>query len=103
MLRIYCRTNLAILPDAAVATPQAKIADIYEEVLAQYDVRPYSKVAFGSSLVLSVFGSLVEPYVGQLAAILRSCLDRAIENSKIVVPNVWNLLARISPAWAMGW
>jgi hypothetical protein len=41
MPRIYCRTNLAILPDAAVATPRARITDIYEEVLAQYYGMPY--------------------------------------------------------------
>jgi hypothetical protein len=32
---------LATLPGAAVAAPQANIADIDEEVLAQYDVRAY--------------------------------------------------------------
>jgi thioesterase domain-containing protein/acyl carrier protein len=102
-----------LLPDAAAATPHAKLADIYEEALAQYDVRPYpgeltlflaerhlagyhahlggwGEVAQGGvrlfSLPISPRGSLVEPYVGQLAALLRSCLDRAIENSKDAVP-----------------
>jgi hypothetical protein len=101
------------LPDAAAATPHAKLADIYEEALAQYDVKPYpgeltlflaerhlagyhahlggwGEVAQGGvrlfSLPISPRGSLVEPYVGQLAALLRSCLDRAIENSKDAVP-----------------
>jgi len=102
-----------LLPDAAAATPHAKLADIYEEALAQYDVKPYpgeltlflaerhlagyhahlggwGEVAQGGvrlfSLPISPRGSLVEPYVGQLAALLRSCLDRAIENSKDAVP-----------------
>jgi thioesterase domain-containing protein len=102
-----------LLPDAAATTPHARIADIYEEALAQYDVRPYpgeltlflaerhlagyhahlggwGEVAQGGvrlfSLPISPRGSLVEPYVGQLAALLRSCLDRAIENSKDAVP-----------------
>jgi thioesterase domain-containing protein/acyl carrier protein len=98
-----------LLPNAAAPTPQAKIADIYEAALGQYDVRPYpgeltvflaerhlagyhahlggwGEVAQGGvrlfSLPISPRGSLVEPYVGQLAPILRDCLDRAIENSK---------------------
>jgi hypothetical protein len=33
-------------------------------------------------LPISPRGSLVEPYVGQLASIMRACLDRAIENAK---------------------
>ena len=101
------------LPDAAAATPQTRIADIYEEALAQYDVRPYpgeltvflaerhlagyhtplggwGEVAQGGvrlfSLPISPRGSLVEPYVQQLAALLRSCLDRAIDNSKKAAP-----------------
>ena len=104
-----------LLPDVAATTPQAKIATIYkiyEEALAQYNVRPYpgeltlflakrhlagfhddlggwGEVAQGGvrffSLPISPRFSLVEPCVGQTAAILRGCLDRAIENSKIVV------------------
>jgi thioesterase domain-containing protein len=101
------------LPDAAAATPHARIADISEEALAQYDVRPYpgeltvflaerhlagyhahlggwGEVAQGGvrlfSLPISPRGSLVEPYVQQLAALLRRCLDRAIENSNNVAP-----------------
>jgi amino acid adenylation domain-containing protein len=102
-----------LLPNAAATTPHARIADIYEEALTQYDVKPYpgeltlflaerhlsgyhahlggwGEVAQGGvrlfSLPISPRGSLVEPYVGQLAALLRSCLDRAIENSKDAVP-----------------
>jgi malonyl CoA-acyl carrier protein transacylase/thioesterase domain-containing protein/acyl carrier protein len=98
-----------LLRDATTATSQARLADIYEEALAQYDVRPYpgeltvflaerhlagyhdrlggwGDVAQGGvrlfSLPISPRGSLVEPYVGQLAPILRDCLDRAIESSK---------------------
>jgi amino acid adenylation domain-containing protein len=108
----WARLRHHLLPDAARATPQAKIADIYEEALAQYDVRPYpgeltlflaerhlagfhghlggwgevaqSGVRF-FSLPISPRGSLIEPHVGQLAALLRGCLDRAIENSKSAV------------------
>ncbi|MGA2966913.1 MAG: condensation domain-containing protein [Terriglobales bacterium] len=96
-----------LAPDGAATAPQAKLADIYEEALAQYEVRPYpgeltvflakrhlagfhiplggwGKVAQGGvqlfSLSISPRGSLVEPYVGQLAVLLRGCLDRAMEN-----------------------
>jgi thioesterase domain-containing protein len=105
----WARLRYRLLPDPAAATPHAKIADVYEEALAQYDVRPYpgeltvfladrhlagyhdrlggwGEVAQGGvrlfSLPISPRGSLVEPYVGRLAPILRDCLDRAIENSK---------------------
>jgi thioesterase domain-containing protein/acyl carrier protein len=108
----WARFRHRLLPDAAAATPQAKIAAIYEEALARYDVRPYSgeltlflaerhlagyhdrlggwgEVAQGGlrlfSLPISPRGSLVEPHVGQLAALLRGCLDRAIEDSKVAV------------------
>ena len=100
-----------ILPGDASAIPQAKIADIYEEALAQYEVRPYpgeltlfmaelhlagmgdrlggwGEVAQGGvrlySLPFGARGSLVEPYVRQLAASLRACLDQAIEKSQSV-------------------
>jgi len=106
------RLRNRLLPDIAAATPQAKIADVYEEALAQYQVRPYpgeltlflaerhlagfhahlggwGEVAQGGvrlfTLPISPRGSLVEPYVGQTAAILRGCLDRAMENSKTAV------------------
>jgi amino acid adenylation domain-containing protein len=108
----WARLRHRLLPDAAETTPQVKIADIYEEAVAQYDVRPYpgeltlflaerhlagfhdhlggwGGVARGGvrlfSLPISPRGSLVEPYVGQLAAILRGCLDRAMEDSEIAV------------------
>jgi amino acid adenylation domain-containing protein len=109
----WVRLRNRLRPEASAATPQARIADIYEEALTQYDVKPYpgeltlfmaerhlagyhdrlggwGEVAQGGvrliSLPTSPRGSLVEPYVGQLAAVLRGCLDRAIENSKIAVP-----------------
>ena len=96
----------------ADATPPANVAEIYEEAFAQYDVKPYpgeltlflaerhlagfdsplggwGKVAQGGvrlfPLPISPRGSLVEPFVGDLAHLLRGCLDRALENSKIVV------------------
>ena len=92
------------------AARRAKLADIYEDALTQYDVQHYpgeltlflSKrhlagfdVPLGGwgeiagrgvrlySLPFSPRGSLIEPYVRQLAIILRECLDRAIEQSTI--------------------
>ena len=106
---VWDRLRHRLLRDADLAKPQPRIADVYEEALAQYDVRPYpgeltlllaehhlagypdslggwGDVAQGGvrlfSLPISPRGSLVEPHVGQLATILRNCLDRAIENSK---------------------
>ena len=100
-----------IFPGDASPMPQAKIADIYEAALAQYEVRPYpgeltlfmaerhlagmserlggwGEVAQGGvrlySLPFGARGSLVEPYVSQLAASLRACLDQAIEKSQSV-------------------
>ncbi|MFZ1916797.1 MAG: amino acid adenylation domain-containing protein [Terriglobales bacterium] len=96
----------------ADATPPASVAEIYEEAFAQYDVKPYpgeltvflaerhlagfdsplggwGQIAQGGvqmfSLPISPRGSLVEPFVGHLAHLLRGCLDRALENSKIVL------------------
>ena len=93
-----------------VSTPQrAKLADIYEDALTQYDVQPYPgqltlflsdrhlagfdipiggwrEIAGGGvrlyTLPFSPRGSLIEPYVRQLASILRTCLDQAIRNSE---------------------
>jgi amino acid adenylation domain-containing protein len=108
----WARLRNRLLLNAAAAAPQAKLADIYEEALAQYDVRPYpgeltlflaerhlagyhtqlggwGEVAQGGvrlfKLPISPRGSLVEPYVGQLASLLRGCLDRAIKESTIAV------------------
>jgi amino acid adenylation domain-containing protein len=102
------RLRYRLRSDGATPAPQPKLADVYEEALAQYDVRPYpgeltvflserhlagfhepsggwGEVAQGGvrlfPLPNSPRGSLVEPYVGQLADLLRGCLDRAIENS----------------------
>ncbi len=103
----WARLRHRLLPDGAATAPPAKLADIYEEAFAQYEVRPYpgeltvflatrhlagfraplggwGEVAQGGvrlfPLPISPRGSLVEPYVGQLAALLRGCLDRAIED-----------------------
>ncbi len=100
-----------LLADSAAAAP-ASVAEIYEEALAQYEVKPYpgeltvflaerhlagfeaplggwGEVAQGGVqsfwLPSSPRGSLVEPYVGHLAHLLRGCLDRALENSRMVV------------------
>jgi thioesterase domain-containing protein len=91
--------------------PQPKLADLYEQALTRYDVKPYpgeimlflaqshlagypnhqggwGEVAQSGvrcfSLPISPRGSLVEPYVGELAGLLRTCLDRATQNSKPV-------------------
>jgi thioesterase domain-containing protein len=99
-----------VSPDGTSETPRAKLADIYEDALTQYDVRPYPgelmlflaerhlagfDVPFGGwghvaqkgvrlySLPFSPRGTLIEPYVRQLASIMRACLDRAIEASQI--------------------
>jgi hypothetical protein len=36
----WARLRYCLLPDPAAASPHAKIADVYEEASAQYDVRP---------------------------------------------------------------
>ena len=106
------RLRYRLWPRAAAAPPRAKIADIYDEALTRYDVQPYpgeltlflaerhmagfddrlggwEGVAQGGvrlfSLPISPRGSLVEPYVNQLASSLRGCLDQAIESSKKTV------------------
>ena len=96
--------------DATKASSLAKIADIYEEALTRYDVKLYpgevtlflakrhllgchdrlggwGDVAHRGvrlfSLAMSPRSSLVEPYVGELAAVMRACIDQAIEDSRI--------------------
>ena len=96
-------------PDGDSTARRAKLADIYEDELTKYDVQPYPgeltlflaerhlagfDVPLGGwegiagegvrlySLPFSPRGSLIEPYVRQLASILRGCIDRAIEKSK---------------------
>jgi amino acid adenylation domain-containing protein len=86
-----------------------KVADVYDAALAQYDVKPYpgeltvflterrlagfadrmggwGDIAQGGvrlySLPISPKGTLVEPYVQQLAALLRECLDQAAERQQ---------------------
>ena len=108
------RVRYRLMLSAAVAPPRAKIADIYDDALTRYDVKPYpgeltlflakrhmagfhdrlggwERVAQGGvrlfSLPISPRGSLVEPYVGQLAYALRGCVDRAIESSKKTEPD----------------
>ena len=108
----WARLRHRFLPESAATAPQAKIAhiyEVYEEALAQYEVKPYpgeltlflaerhlagyhdplggwGAVAQGGvrlySLPISPRFSLVDPCVGQLAAILRGCIDRATENPK---------------------
>ncbi|MGB9490332.1 MAG: amino acid adenylation domain-containing protein [Terriglobales bacterium] len=105
----WARLRHRLLPDPSLPVPAARIADIYEESLEQYNVRRYpgeltvflperrllgfdvplggwEEVAEGGvrlfSLPISPRGSLVEPYVGHLASILRECLDRAAGNAQ---------------------
>jgi hypothetical protein len=115
-----------LLPQTAAAKPQIKIADIYEEALAGYDVRPYrgELTLFLAELHLAGFhnhlggwgelaqdgvplfslrisprGSLVEPYVGQLAASCVVALTGRWKIRKSLCTNLaWNSLARISLA-----
>jgi len=98
-------------PDAATEFPHIKVADVYERALELYEVKPYpgeitlflakrhlagmgdrrggwGNVAQGGvrlySLPISPKGSLVEPYVRQLAAMLRGCLDEAVKQPRRV-------------------
>jgi hypothetical protein len=94
---------------AVSPAPRAKLADLYEDALTNYDVQPYPGeltlfiaerhlAGFGVpqggwpgiaqrgvrlfSLPFSPRGSLIEPYVRQLASILRGCIDKALEMPK---------------------
>jgi len=96
-------------PDGKRAAPQSKLADIYDEALDKYEIRPYpgeltlflsnrhlkgfdiplagwGDVAQGGvrvfSFPFSPRGSLIEPYVRQLAEKMHECLDIAAERSK---------------------
>jgi amino acid adenylation domain-containing protein len=104
-----CARLRRLFSPAATTELSAKIADIYEAALAQYEVRSYpgeltlflserhlagyhdhlggwGDVAQNGvrlfSLPISPRGSLVEPHVVQLATSLRSCIDRALESAK---------------------
>ena len=110
MRGIWTALRHRLAPNGDVPEPRAKLADIYEDALVQYDVRPYPgeltlflaerhlagfDVPLGGweeiaqsgvqlhSLPFSPRGSLIEPYVGQLARALRRCLDRKIDKSPI--------------------
>jgi phthiocerol/phenolphthiocerol synthesis type-I polyketide synthase E len=99
-----------LLPGPDSPKPRAKLADIYEDALTAYDVKRYpgeltlfvaerhlagfgvpvggwNDVAEGGvrvySLPFSPRGSLIEPYVRQLASIMRGCLDRAKEQVRL--------------------
>ncbi len=98
-------------PSSTHDTPQPKLADLYEQALTRYEVKPYpgeitvflaqrhlagypirqggwSEVAQNGvryfPLPISPRASLVEPYVRQLARLLRTCLDSATQNSNLV-------------------
>jgi thioesterase domain-containing protein len=110
----WTRLRHRILLDAAHAA-QPRIADIYEKALSQYEVRPYpgeltlflakrhlagysdrlggwGDVAQGGvrlyTLPISPRGSLVEPYVRQLASLLRGCIDHALESTSVELPEL---------------
>lgn len=108
-------------PDASAEFHHLKLADLYDQALDQYNVKPYpgeltvflternlagfgdplggwGEVAQGGvrlfPLPISPKGSLVEPYVRELAAMLRNCLDRAAERHRRASPeSPWNLAA----------
>jgi thioesterase domain-containing protein len=95
---------------AASPAPRAKLADLYEDALTHYHVQPYPGeltlfiaerhlAGFGIpqggwadiaqrgvrlfSLPFSPRGSLIEPYVRQLASVLRACIDQALQKSNV--------------------
>lgn len=105
----WARLRDRLFPDQQALTVPTKLADVYEEGFDRYEVKPYpgeltvflaehhlagfdvslggwEKVAQGGvqffSLPIGPRGSLVEPYVSELAALLHHCLDRAIEESQ---------------------
>lgn len=104
----WSRLQQRLRGGVAQAEPRAKIADIYEESLAQYDISPYpgeltvflaerhlagfhdplggwGEIALGGvrhfSLPISPRGSLIEPHVVHIASVLRDCIDQVIEDS----------------------
>ena len=112
--KVLARVSLArakrgLTGDASGAFHHIKVADVYEDALQRYDVKPYrgeltifmtdrrlagfgdrlggwEDVAQGGvrcySLPIGPKGSLMEPYVEQLAGLLRECLDRAAGQSQ---------------------
>lgn len=107
--RILSQSLRRVLRDAAAPMPHIKLAELYDEALTRYEIRPYpgeltiflaerhlagmgdplggwNGIAQGGlhlyTLPISPRGSLVEPYVRQLAAHLRACINRAITSSE---------------------
>lgn len=93
-----------LLRNAEVPLPHVKLAELYDEAHERYEIRPYpgeltvflaqrhlagmddpaggwSGIAQGGlnlhTLPISPRGSLIEPYVRQLASLLRASIDRA--------------------------
>ena len=108
----WARFRRRRLPTVPETPPPAKVVKIYEQALAQYDVKPYpgelvlfltdrhragfldrlggwAEVAQGGvrlfSLPANPGGSLAGTAVEQTAALLRGCLDLAIERSQVAV------------------
>jgi thioesterase domain-containing protein len=113
--KVSARARLAgirtrFLSGPAPALLQARIADIYEEALVNYDVKPFPgeltlflaashQAGFGIemggwkdvardgvrlyTLPCAPKGTLIEPYVSRLADILRGCIDRVIQGQSI--------------------
>ena len=102
---LWGRIEDIFFPRKTSGPPRAKLADLYDEAHEQYDIKPYpgeltlffaerhlagfnvplggwQGVAEGGvryySLPCSSRGSLIEPYVRDLALILRKCIDRAV-------------------------
>jgi len=107
----WARAIRPFLPRAAEEFHHIRVADLYERALEEYDVKPFpgeltvlqperqlagfsdpssgwASVAQGGlqlfTLPIAPRGSLVEPYVGQLAETLRECIDRGTARSHAV-------------------
>jgi hypothetical protein len=109
-----------VLRNEDAPLPHVKLAELYDEALARYEIHPYpgeltlflaqrhlagmddplggwNGIAQAGlnlyTLPISPRGSLVEPYARQLAAHLRACIDRAIATSEPSASDSEDLLA----------
>jgi len=107
----WARAIRPFLPQVAEQFHHIRVADLYERALDEYDVKPFpgeltvfqperqlagfsdpssgwTHVAQGGlqlfTLPIAPRGSLVEPYVKQLAETLRKCIDRGATRSHAV-------------------
>jgi len=104
----WARAIRGFRPDLAAAFPHVRLADLYEQALDNYNPKPFpgevtlflskwrlagypgsnggwSDVARGGlqlfTLPFAPRASLVEPYVRELAGLLRNCIDASIARS----------------------